>query len=354
MELYVSARKGLGPFEFTAQFTASGERVGIFGDSGSGKTTLVNLLAGLMEPDTGEISLDGEMLYSSRQNISLPTEKRRIAIVFQDPHLFPHMSVEKNLLYGFRRCAPGNRSIDPRALVEVLRLGDLLSRGVNRLSGGEKQRVAIGRAVLSNPRLLLMDEPLSALDEELKYQIIFYLKSVCERFRIPFLFISHSVVEMQLMTDSVLVFEKGKLLDQTTSDQLARNRMQHSYVGYINLLKLGGGRAVGGLHAFRWGAGELLISSARDMRESVFELSSRDIILFKKHPEAISARNLLKCCVLGTFEAGNRVGVELQFGTGRLVAEVVRQAADELQIRAGVEVYAAIKASAFRERGGAG
>ena len=121
----------------------------------------------------------------------------------------------------------------------VLKLEGLLERGVTNLSGGEKQRVAIGRAILANPRLLLMDEPLSALDDTLRFQIIPYLKSVSEQFGIPYLFISHSLLEMRLMTDTMLVFEKGRMVEQTSSEQLARNRMGQSPVGYINLLKLG-------------------------------------------------------------------------------------------------------------------
>jgi molybdate transport system ATP-binding protein len=174
------------------------------------------------------------------------------------------------------------------------------------------------------------------------------LRSVSEHFGIPYLFISHSLVEMRLMTDHVLYFEKGNLIEQTTSEQLARNRMGASPVGYINLLKLADPRQADGLSAYRWGDGELLISAGMEKTEALFELSSKDIILFKQHPEAISARNLLRCTVAGTFTSGRRVGVELMCGSGRLIAEVVSQAADELAIVAGCELYAAIKASAFR------
>ena len=196
-----------------------------------------------------------------------------------------------------------------------------------------------------------MDEPLSALDDTLRFQIIPYLRSVSERFGIPYLFISHSLVEMRLMTDNVLFFENGTLVEQSASEQLARNRMGVSPVGYINLLKLGQPNKVDGLFSYSWGAGELLISAGNDRSEALFELSSKDIILFKKHPEAISARNLLKCLVVSTFQSGHRVGIELAYGEGRLVAEVVNQAANELEIVVGCELYAAIKASAFRRLG---
>ena len=344
-------QKKFQAFTLSADITVAGDRVGIFGVSGSGKSTLISMLAGLLKPDSGEIVLDGECLFSSSKGINLPPEQRRIAMVFQQHCLFPHLSVKSNLLYGYKRCPVEYRTIDFTTLVNVLRLEDLLSRGVTNLSGGEKQRVALGRAVLANPRLLLMDEPLSALDDNLRFQIIPYLRCVSEQFGIPYLFISHSLVEMRLMTDYVLFFEKGALVEQTSSEQLARNRMGVSPVGYINLLRLNNPRQLGGLFSYRWGTGELLISAGSDKEESLFELSSKDVILFKKHPEAISARNLLKCSVVSTFESGHRVGVELGCGDGHLVAEVVSQAAHELGIVVGCELYAAIKASAFRRLG---
>ena len=142
---------------------------------------------------------------AAAKRINLRSEQRRIAMVFQQHCLFPHLNVRNNLLYGFKRCPAEYRTIDFDTLVGVLKLEELLDRGVTNLSGGEKQRVALGRAILANPRLLLMDEPLSALDDTLRFQIIPYLKSVSEQFGIPYLFISHSLLEMRLMTDTVLV-----------------------------------------------------------------------------------------------------------------------------------------------------
>lgn len=351
MELTMAVRKRLGAFDLAADFTTSGEAIGVFGQSGSGKSTLVSLLAGLSQPEEGEIWLDGDCLYSSSRRIDLPPQRRRVGIVFQNACLFPHLSVEANLLYGYRRCAPEHRSIDFKTLIGVLKLEELLKRGVNRLSGGERQRVALGRAILANPRLLLMDEPLSALDDSLKFQIITYLKSASEEFRIPYLFISHSLIEVRLMTEKVLAVAGGRITGQMTPEELARQRMGQSQVGYINLLDVELKRRLGGMYAYRWGDTEIFVSAGDDAPRAVFELSSRDIILFKKHPEAISARNLLKCTVLDTFPSGNKVGVELGCGGQKLVAEVVVQAADELAIQARSEIYAVIKAASFRRLG---
>lgn len=348
MHLSMKVQKKFDAFALTADISVSGDRVGIFGVSGSGKSTLVGMLAGLVKPDSGEIVLDGECLFSSARGINRRPDKRRIAMVFQQHGLFEHLSVKNNLLYGNKRCAVENRRIDFDNLIEVLKIGHLLERGVENLSGGEKQRIAIGRAVLSNPRLLLMDEPLSALDDVLRFQIIPYLRSVSEHFAIPYLFISHSLVEMRLMTDNALVFENGVMVEQVSSEQLARNRMGKSQAGYINLLTLGRPTSSAGLYSYPWGASQLLLSSGSDRDSSMAELSSKEIILFKQHPEAISARNLLQCSVKALFNSGRKIGVELECSGNTLIAEVVQDAVDELGIMPGSTVYAAVKASAFR------
>jgi len=351
MKLCIDIEKKQGDFSLKLNTEISGERVGIFGASGSGKSTLVHLIAGLIKPDAGEIYLDDTCLFSSRNRIDLSPEKRRIALVFQQATLFPHLGVKSNLLYGYKRCRPAERRIKPEAIIEVLNLGHLVGRGVGKLSGGEKQRVALGRAVLANPRLLVMDEPLSALDDSLRYQIIPYLRSVSAEFGIPCLFISHSLIEMQLMTERVLVVRDGRLASISTPDELARSGMAANPRGYLNLLRLDGATQKESLFLYPWGESDLIVSEGRIGEESLFELSSRDIILFKNHPEAISARNLLECRVAELFDSDGRKGVVLESGGATLVAEIVRPAAEELGIATGATVFAAIKASAFRRLG---
>jgi len=348
MNLVLNVQKNFPGFRLAADVSLAGDRVGVFGPSGSGKSTLVALLAGFLKPDSGEILLDGETLFSSTRKINVRPEQRRIAMVFQQHALFPHLNVRNNLLYGYSRCLAAHRSIHLDNIVPVLQLEELLDRNIGTLSGGQQQRVALGRAILANPRLLLMDEPLSALDDTLRFQIIPYLRSVSEQFGIPYLFISHSLIEMRLMTDSALVFEKGVMVEQTGSEQLARNRMGYSQVGYINLLKLGRPSETAGLFAYPWGAGQLFLSAASDRNESMAELSSKDIILFKQHPEAISARNLLLCSVRSLFSSGRKIGIELECAGNPLIAEVVQDAVNELNIVPGSDIYAAVKASAFR------
>jgi molybdate transport system ATP-binding protein len=348
MDLIVNIKKRFTSFSLEMDFQINGDRVGIFGPSGSGKSTLVNLIAGLNKPETGSIILDEQTLFDSAQGKDIPADHRRIGMVFQRPHLFPHLTVKGNLLYGFKRCPRERHKITLDKVVDVLQLDRLLERGIKNLSGGEQQRVAIGRAILSNPRLLIMDEPLSGLDDRLKFQIIPFLNSVCETFNIPYIFISHSLLEMRVMAERVLVVDNGRILEQTKTEDLAKGRMGDSDVGYINLIRVTKPHKINGTLAYKWGNQELIISSVSETEENLFELSSKDIMLFKRHPEAISARNLLRCAVADTFEAGPRVGVELDCGGGKLIAEVVSEAAVELSIIKGNEIFAAIKASAFR------
>ncbi|RJX34793.1 MAG: molybdenum ABC transporter ATP-binding protein [Desulfurivibrio sp.] len=347
MNLDVAVRKHYGGFQLDVSFRVTENRCGIFGPSGSGKSTLMHLLAGLLEPDEGVIELAGETLFDSTRRINVPPEKRRIGVVFQHSHLFPHMNVRRNLLYGWRRTPEPQRRIDPEALARVLQIDHLLERGVNSLSGGERQRVALGRTILACPRLILMDEPLSGLDEELKFQIIPYLNKVFSEFAVPLLFISHSLHEMRLMAEEVLVFEAGRMQQRLPAEELARRSLVTGSRGYANLLTLSDPRPRGDLWLYRWGGIDLVLTEPGAAGDNVFELAAKDITLFKRHPEASSARNILPCRVEGIFGVGNRIGVELACNGGRLICQIVPDSVRELDIRQGAEVVAVIKASAF-------
>ncbi len=348
MQLDVDLNLRLGSFEFAAAFSVQGRRTGIFGPSGSGKSTLVNLLAGLLPPDVGSICLDGRTLHDSRSKISLPPEQRRVAVVFQHAHLFPHLNVRRNLLYGYRRSSPKRRKLALADVVSALGIEPLLSRSVAALSGGERQRIALGRALLAAPDLLILDEPLSALDYGLKEQIIPFLRKTLRRFDIPYLYISHSLSEMRLLTDQVLIFQNGRLQAITDAETMARERLAHCESGYLNHLQLGPSREVGDLLAYRWGATELIVSGKESSGPGLFGLASKDILLFKRHPQALSSRNLLEATLVELTPCGNGVGVVLDCGGQRLVAQVVREAAAELELKEGSKVFAAIKAVAFR------
>src|SRR6478609_6692472 len=168
----VDIEQRLGAFELKVAFRAEAPIVGLFGRSGSGKTTVVNALAGTSRPQRGRIVINGETLFDSARGIDLPPERRRLGYVFQDDLLFPHLDVESNLMYGYRRAPASTRVIEPAQVVDLLGLKALLQRSTHALSGGERQRVAIGRALLAQPRLLLMDEPLASLDAQRRDEVL--------------------------------------------------------------------------------------------------------------------------------------------------------------------------------------
>lgn len=184
----------------------------LFGPSGAGKSSVINMVAGLQRPDSGKISIQGHCLFDSTTGVNLPPEKRKIGYVFQEGCLFPHLSVKANLLYGRHRRNHSGKNTDFTKVIEVLGIGHLLSRKPYTLSGGEKQRVAFGRAVLSNPAILLMDEPLASLDKARKEEMLPFIKELNRQFGIPILYVSHSLEEIHVLTKTVLQLAEGKLL----------------------------------------------------------------------------------------------------------------------------------------------
>jgi molybdate transport system ATP-binding protein len=344
MNLEVAIRKRAGTFALQAEFALTGARVGIFGPSGSGKSTLMHLLAGLMQPESGHIRLNGTTLFDSARGINLRPEERRIGVVFQDIHLFPHMNVRRNLLYGRKRAKTADPRIDMDRITRILGIAGLLDRDIHMLSGGERQRVALARTMLACPRLILMDEPLSGLDAGLKMQIIPYLVRVFAECNMPLLFISHSLLEMRLMTDTVLVMDQGRIGQQLPTGELARPSWNS---GHLNLIKLGRALRNGTLNAYQWGETRLILTNRGDHEENMYTLDSREIILCQRHPRASSARNILDCRVERIYPAGNRVLVDLQCSGNSLTAQVDPESVQELGLREGSAVVAAIKASAF-------
>ncbi|MDP6419067.1 MAG: ATP-binding cassette domain-containing protein [Candidatus Krumholzibacteria bacterium] len=201
-----------GDFHLELELTSEHRITALSGDSGSGKTTLLDLIAGLKTPRAGRIEVDGTLLFDSSQGLDIPVEDRRVGYLFQDGKLFPHLSVKDNLLYGRKRRQYEGPALEE--VVSVLELGNMLERSPNRLSGGEKQRVALGRALLSAPRILLLDEPLANLDEGAKTRILDYLDRTLRHFQLPALFVSHSSREIRDLADWLILIGKGNVLRQ--------------------------------------------------------------------------------------------------------------------------------------------
>lgn len=210
--LEVHVTRKLGPLTIDVGFQSEEARViALYGPSGAGKTSVISMIAGLLRPDSGKISLNGATFFDSDRKICMSPEKRRIGYVFQDGKLFPHLTVRSNLEYGMRLIHKSHRTTGFDQVVNLLGIRDLLGRRPGKLSGGEKQRVAIGRALLTSPRLLLMDEPLASLDSVRKEEVLPFIRSLKDSYDIPIIYVTHSAEEIMSIADRVLVIKDGAL-----------------------------------------------------------------------------------------------------------------------------------------------
>jgi molybdate transport system ATP-binding protein len=209
--LRVDVVKQLGEFSVEAAFASEGRVTGLFGASGAGKTSLVNMIAGLLRPDRGTIVVDDDILDNTEKDIHVPAYRRRIGYVFQDARLFPHLSVHGNLDYGRRMNGLASDPAQFKRITELLDIGHLLDRRPGKLSGGERQRVALGRALLARPRLLLLDEPLGALDESRRAEILPYLIRMRDEARVPMVFVSHDAAEMRQLATQIVMLRHGRV-----------------------------------------------------------------------------------------------------------------------------------------------
>jgi molybdate transport system ATP-binding protein len=202
-----------GDFLINAAFEGPASGVtALYGPSGAGKTSVINMVAGLMRPDAGCISVNGMYLFDSSRRIDLPPQRRRIGYVFQDGRLLPHLSVRANLTYGMHLTPADRRFVTFDAVVELLGIGHLLTRRPAKLSGGEKQRVAIGRALLTSPAMLLMDEPLASLDTARKAEVLPFIMRLSREYAIPILYVSHIMDEIRHLADHLVIMDKGHVI----------------------------------------------------------------------------------------------------------------------------------------------
>jgi molybdate transport system ATP-binding protein len=211
--LAVEVEKQLGALKFAVRFNAAGGATALFGASGAGKTSVVNMIAGLLTPDRGAITLDDTVLFDAAAKIDVPPHLRRIGYVFQEGRLFPHMSVRQNLDYGRRMSGRPSDEKEFDRIVTLLDIGHLLDRRPRLLSGGERQRVAVGRAFLMQPRLLLLDEPLASLDVAHKREILPYLVRLRDVAGIPIVYVSHTAAELRRIANTVVRLDAGRVVD---------------------------------------------------------------------------------------------------------------------------------------------
>ena len=207
-------RLSLASFTLEVDATFARPIVGIFGSSGAGKTSLLDLIAGLRRPTAGMVELGGTVLSDASASLHLPPRLRRIGYVPQDLALFPHLSVRANLVYGYQASIPENGLFTLEHVSEVMEIAPFFGRNVTTLSGGEQQRVAFARAILSVPRLLLLDEPMSSLDSRLKQRLIPFLLRIRDEFRIPLIYVTHDAGELSSLCDEIVLLEKGRVIDR--------------------------------------------------------------------------------------------------------------------------------------------
>lgn len=350
MTLQIALQHRFDGFALDVAFSAPAGVTALFGRSGSGKTTVINAVAGLLRPDSGKITVGGTALLDTGQGVNLPPHRRRIGYVFQDARLFPHLTVRQNLLYG-RWFAPGGDGLALDRIVEMLGIGALLSRRPGALSGGEKQRVAIGRALLSNPRLMALDEPLAALDEGRKAEILPYLERLRDELRLPILYVSHSMAEVARLANTVVLMEAGRVTAagpaaEILSDPAAAPGLGLREAGALLTVRIAA-QEEDGLTRLDSAAGPLWLPRVAAPTGSSLRIRilAQDVMLATARPEGISALNILPA-VVRDIRQGEGPGalVRLDAGGEVILARVTRRSAEALALAPGKPVFAILKA----------
>lgn len=348
-----------GPFDFDVAFTTGTGITGLIGPSGSGKSTVIALIAGLARPARGRVAINGTVLTDTSRGVWLPPHKRGVGLVFQDAHLFPHLSVQRNLMYGHTVTPQPQDTISFQSVIDVLGIGHLLQRSPDTLSGGERQRVAIGRALLSSPRVLAMDEPLAALETDRKLEILPFIERLRDEFAIPIVYVSHSVEEIARLATTVIKIEAGQVIAAGAPDVVlgsaaapqsadrfdAVSTITGSFQSYDNDF---------GVSVLSHPAGGIVVPGRIDAISGRVRIVIRatNISLAVGRPEGVSIRTVLAGQITRIENSGPfaLVAVELDGGE-HIAAYVTRLAIADLCLAAGSRVHALIKSVAIDELG---
>ncbi len=352
MSLAVEIRHQLGSFQLDAAFASTGGLTAVFGASGCGKTSMVNVIAGLLKPDHAQISVGDTVLVDTDRGIAVPPHRRRIGYVFQDARLFPHLTVEGNLSYGEWFTPRAERYAGRAQILELLGIGPLLKRRPGELSGGEKQRVAIGRALLASPRLLLMDEPLASLDAARKAEIMPYLERLRDEVRIPIVYVSHSVAEVMRLASDVVVLSHGKLAAFGPAAEIAQRldlvpEAEREEGGVIIDMRVAAHDEAFGLTRLSSAAGDIYVPGhiGPAGAPARVRIRARDVMLALEEPRHISALNILRGTVMEISPSDPAsVNVRLDCGGAAVVARITRHSASALGLATGQPAYAVVKA----------
>jgi molybdate transport system ATP-binding protein len=356
MSVEIDLRVRRPGFSLDARFTSAGHVTALFGRSGAGKSTLAALITGALRPDQGRVRVGDHVLFDSEAGISVAPHRRRIGAVHQDGRLFPHLTVRQNLLYGtwFRRGADAGR-LEP--VLELLGIEALLDRYPATLSGGEKSRVAIGRALLSDPALLVLDEPLSALDAARKDEILPYLERLRDETRLPMIYISHALDEVVRLADDLVVLDAGKVIAAGPIDQVM-SRLDlgpgagRTEAGAVIAASVASLDPAHGLALLDFAGGVLTVPAdgLRPGQALRLHIRARDVAIATVPPVGLSILNILPAEIVELASLDRAVEIRLAVGPTRLVARVTRLSAESLGLVQGQCVYALIKSVAFDRR----
>lgn len=351
MSLTVDLHHSFGTFELNAAFEAGPGITAIFGPSGSGKSSIINMIAGLVHPAQGRVSLGDTCLLDTSSGRSLPVHKRRIGYVFQDDRLFPHLSVAGNIRFG-TRFAKTPASVSERDVIALLGLEHVLNRGPRDLSGGERQRVALARALLSAPELLLMDEPLAALDGPRKDEVLPYLEAFRDETGLPILYVTHSVDEVARLAGQLILLRDGRIAAAGHTQDLLSDP---SNLPFLGVREAGSILQATVVAQDPDGLGELSVAgqklvlpgiSASIGDPLVIRVLAQDVLISLEYPSGLSSRNILAVTVQGLHRGdGPGMAVSLRLGDQTLLARITARAAEELALRPGLECYAIVKAT---------
>ncbi len=349
MEIDIQRQQG----DFLVNAAFQGAKSGVtalFGPSGAGKTSIVNMVAGLSRPDSGRIAVNGLCLFDARRGIDLPPERRRIGYVFQDGRLLPHLSVRANLVYGMRLTPKDLRFVEFEAVVDLLGIGHLLDRRPAKLSGGEKQRVAIGRALLTSPAMLLMDEPLASLDASRKAEVLPFIMRLSHEFAIPILYVSHSLDEILNLADRLVILESGGVAAcGALADLLSRPELQKRLgteeIGAVIETVVEEAQDESGLTCLRFGDHVLTVPPLQVARGTPVRvrIAARHVAIALEAPEGTSFQNVIAGRIDEIVDTGLAfIDVRLDIGNP-LWARITRKSFLKLKIKPGQTVFALIK-----------
>ncbi|SPF78232.1 molybdenum ABC transporter ATP-binding protein [Pseudoprimorskyibacter insulae] len=349
MTLDVTLTHQFDGFACDVEFSAPAGITALFGHSGSGKTTIVNAVAGLLRPEAGRIVMDGQVLLDTAAGIDLPTARRRIGYVFQEARLFPHMTVRQNMLYGRWANRLRRDTAHEAQVIDLLGLGHLLTRLPGRLSGGESQRVALGRALLARPRMLLMDEPLAALDSARKSEILPYLERLRDDFGVPILYVSHSLSEVARLATTVVVVERGTVLRSGPAAEVLSDPEAAPSLGIREAGSILQGRLVGhsddGLSEIAFSGGALWLPkiAANPGEDLRVRIAAGGVTLSRDEPLNTSSLNVLHG-VIDTVRIGRSAGamVRIRVGDEVILSRISARAAAQMALEAGQPIYACL------------